>query len=132
VAEAPRVRNPIAAVEKSGYVLALALTLLSGLLWGIRGLISAAVGAAIACLNLWIVRRLVDRALREAAAGRGLQATQGLVAGFVLKMPIVFVLVYLAVSMLDLDIVPFALGLSALVMAIVLGGLYVSLKDTDR
>jgi len=60
--------KPLAAIEKTNLVLALAVTALGGLAWGKAGLLAAGVGAALACLNLWAIHRLAARAIARAAA----------------------------------------------------------------
>jgi hypothetical protein len=112
-------------------VIGIASALLGAWLWGRAGLVAAAAGAALAVANLWVLRRLVDRAFAEAAAGGGETATQRLLVRFLLKMPVLFGLVYLAIAVLGLEPAPFALGLSTLVLAFVMGGLWAGLRRPD-
>jgi hypothetical protein len=119
----------LATIERLGYVLAGAFTILAGLLWGRAAMWSAGVGGALAAANIYVMRRLVERAQRAAAQGRGETAMRWLLAALVLKMPVLFGLVYLAVVVLGLDAAPFALGLSALVLALIAGGLYAGLSE---
>ena len=71
--------KPLAAIEKTNLVLALAVTALGGVVWGWAGLLAAGVGAALACINLWAIHRLGARAMARAAAGATAQAA-GLLA----------------------------------------------------
>jgi len=110
-------------------VVAALATSASGVVWGASGLVAAGAGALLACGNLWLMRRLVGRALRESAAGRGEGAGRRLMLALLFKLPVLIGLVWIAVGALKLALVPFALGLSALVLALVASGLYVGLKE---
>jgi hypothetical protein len=121
--------NPLVAVERTGLAIAVVAVAVSGLLWGGRGLLAAAAGACLACVNLWILRRLVGRALHEAETGGGQGAGRRLAFSLVLKMPLLFALVWVAVGVLKLELLPFALGLSVLVFALVTAGLFTGLKE---
>jgi hypothetical protein len=116
-------------MERTGLVVAAAAIAVSGLLWGPRGFAAAAAGAALACGNLWLMRRLVGRALVRAQAGAGQAAMRGLMTMLVLKLPVLIGLVWIAVGVLGVAPGPFALGLSALVVALVASGVYVGLKE---
>lgn len=109
--------------------MAVATTTLGGLWWGRVGLLSAAAGAALACGNLWVMRRLLDRALAEASGGGAGDATRRLLGGLALKTPIFLALIYVAIVHLALDPTAFVLGLSTLILALVFGGLYVARRD---
>jgi len=97
------------------------VTALGGLVWGKAGLLGAGVGAALACLNLWAIHRLAARAIERAAAGATAQAA-GLVAALGVKMMILFALVWVAIRVYNLALVPFAIGISVLPVSLVMAG----------
>ena len=116
--------KPLAAIEKTNLVLALAVTELGGVVWGRAGLLAAGVGAALACINLWAIHRLAARAIERAAAGATAQAA-GLVAALGVKMMILFALVWVAIRVYNLALVPFAIGISVLPVSLVMAGLWI-------
>jgi hypothetical protein len=116
--------KPLAAIEKTNLVLALAVTALGGLAWGKAGLLGAGVGAALACINLWAIHRLAARAIERVAAGATAQAA-GLVAALGVKMMILFALVWVAIRVYNLALVPFAIGISVLPVSLVMAGLWI-------
>jgi hypothetical protein len=116
--------KPLGAIEKTNLVLALAVTALGGLVWGKAGLCAAGVGAALACLNLWAIHRLAAKAIARAAAGATAAAT-GLVAAMGGKMLILFALVWVAIRVYNLALVPFAIGISILPVSLVMAGLWI-------
>jgi hypothetical protein len=116
--------KPLGAIEKTNLVLALAVTALGGLVWGKAGFWAAGVGAALACLNLWAIHRLAAKAIARAAAGATAAAT-GLVAAMGGKMLILFALVWVAIRVYNLALVPFAIGISILPVSLVMAGLWI-------
>ena len=116
--------KPLAAIEKTNLVLALSVTALGGVVWGRAGLLAAGVGAALACINLWAIHRLAARAIERAAAGATAQAA-GLVAALGVKMMILFALVWVAIRVYNLALVPFAIGISVLPVSLVMAGLWI-------
>ena len=116
--------KPLGAIEKTNLVLALAVTALGGLVWGKAGFWAVGVGAALACLNLWAIHRLAAKAIARAAAGATAAAT-GLVAAMGGKMLILFALVWVAIRVYNLALVPFAIGISILPVSLVMAGLWI-------
>ena len=110
-------------ISRSNLVLGAALTAVSGLLWGAGGMLAAGVGAALACLNFWAIARLGRRAVRRVEAGVGGGTAVALAVGLVLKMTVLFALVWVAVRVIKLQALPFALGISVFVFSILLVGL---------
>ena len=102
----------------------MAFTAVAGLLWGAHGMLAAGVGAALACLNFRRSPALAAAPSVASKAGGG-GAGQGLAlaAGLLLKMTALFALVWVAVRVLKLQVLPFALGLSVFVISILLVGL---------
>jgi hypothetical protein len=101
------------------------VTLLSGAVWGGAGGLAAGAGALLACLNLWVIRRVAGRAVLRAAAGDTGQASW-LLAVLGLKMMVLFALVWVAIRVYTLALVPFAMGISVLPISLVFSGLWLS------
>ncbi len=116
--------KPLSAIEKTNLILALLVTALGGLVWGRSGLLAAGVGAGLACLNLWAIHRLGARAMERAVAGATSQAA-GLMAALGGKMLLLFALVWVAIRVYNLALVPFAIGISVLPISLVTAGLWI-------
>lgn len=121
-------------IGRTNALLGLAATATAGLVWGPRGALAAAAGAALAWVNFQVIRRLGTRAVARASEGEGWSASRlPLVAvGLVLKMTVLFALVWVAVRVLRLAVVPFALGFSAFVLSILAAGLFIGLGRSKR
>jgi hypothetical protein len=113
----------LARIERTNLVLAVAVVAVSGLLWRGPGMLAAGVGGALACANFWVVRRLGARAVARVLAGGPPGQAVGLVALLFAKMTALFALVWVAVRVLHLEVVPFTMGLSVFVISILLAGL---------
>jgi len=122
-----RTTDPLAAIERTNLALAVVATAASGLIWGARGTVAAAVGAALACANFAVIRRLARRALQRVAAGG--RPSGALTAAIGIKMMALIALVWVAVAVLHLAVLPFALGISVLVLSLVTGGLRLALAE---
>jgi ATP synthase I chain len=111
-------------ITRANLVLGAAVTAVAGLLWGAHGMLAAGVGAALACLNFVAITRLGRRAVRRVETGGG-GSGQGLAlaAGLLLKMTALFAMVWVAVRLLKLQVLPFALGMSVFVFSILLVGM---------
>jgi hypothetical protein len=105
-------------------IMAVVVTSLVGVLWGRSGLVAGGTGASLACINLWVMRRLGSRAVTRAAAGDKTQAAW-LMAAFGLKMLVLFGLVWVAIRVYNLALVPFAIGISVLPISLVFAGLWI-------
>lgn len=116
--------KPLAAIERTNVCLAVIATVVGGLVWGRSGLIAAGVGAVLACVNLWVIQRLGARAVARASAGQTSQAA-GLMAALGVKMMILFALVWVAIRVYNLALVPFAIGISVLPISLVFAGLWI-------
>jgi len=117
----------LARIERANLVLGVVATSVAGLLWGGRGMLAAAAGAALACANFWALRRLGARAVARVQAG-ALGPALGLAAALIGKMTILFTLVWLAVRVAGLPALPFALGMSVFVISILMVGYVYALK----
>jgi hypothetical protein len=110
-------------IQRLNLVLGAAITALSGLLWGAGGMLGAGAGAALACINFWAIRRLGGRAVRRVEAGATSGQAVALAVGLMIKMTALFALVWVAVRVLKLPTLPFAMGISVFVLSILLVGL---------
>jgi hypothetical protein len=115
--------NRFGTMDLANLILGVFVTALSGLVWGESGAVAAGVGASLACINLWVIRRLAGRAVRRAAAGDKGQAAW-LIAALSAKMMILFALVWVAIRIYNLALVPFAIGISVLPISLVFAGLW--------
>jgi hypothetical protein len=110
-------------ISRANLVLGAAITAVAGLLWGAGGMLAAGVGAGLACLNFWAITRLGGRAVRRVEAGASSGQAVALAIGLMLKMTALFALVWVAVRVIKLQALPFALGISVFVFSILLVGL---------
>jgi hypothetical protein len=111
-------------MDLANLILALAVTALVGLGWGRAGVVAGGVGALLACINLWVIRRLAGRAVARASAGDRAQVSW-LMAALGTKMLILFGLVWLCIRVYNLALVPFAIGISVLPISLVFTGLWI-------
>jgi hypothetical protein len=116
--------KPFGTMDLANLILAVIVTVLSGVAWGPPGVIAAGAGALLACINLYAIRRLAGRAVERAAAGDSGQASW-LVAALGVKMIILFALVWVAIRVYNLALVPFAIGISILPVSLVFAGLWI-------
>ena len=116
--------KPFGTIDLVNLSLAVVVTFLGGLLWGRSGLVAGGVGASLACVNLWVLRWLGARAVARAAAGDKAQASW-LMAALGMKMMILFGLVWVAIRVYNLALVPFAIGISVLPISLVFTGLWI-------
>ena len=117
--------NHFGIMDLANLILGALVTALSGLVWGKFAAVAAGTGALIACVNLWVIRRLAGRAVRRAVAGDKGQAPV-LLAALGAKMMVLFALVWLAIRIYNLAVVPFAIGISVLPISLVFSGLWLS------
>ena len=115
--------DPLKKISRANLVLGVAMTALAGLIWGTDGMLGAGVGAALACVNFWAIGRLGRRAVRRVEADTTSGQAVALAVGLILKMTALFALVWVAVRLLKLPALPFALGMSVFVFSILLVGL---------
>jgi hypothetical protein len=111
-------------MDLANLTLAVTVTALVGLGWGRPGAVAGGVGAILACVNLWVIRRLAARAVARAAAGDKAQASW-LLAALGTKMLILFGLVWIAIRVYNLALVPFTIGISVLPISLVFAGLWI-------
>jgi hypothetical protein len=123
--------NRLGIVDLANLALGTLVTVLCGLVWGGEGAVAAGVAALLACVNLGVIRRLAGRAVRRAAQGDKGQASW-LVAALGAKMIILFALVWVAIRIYNLALVPFAIGISILPISLVFSGLWLSSTAGDQ
>jgi ATP synthase I subunit len=111
-------------IQRANIVLGVGATAVAGLLWGGRGMLAAGVGAMLAIANFWAIRRLGARAVAKVASGESVPQALTLVAALVVKMALLFALVWFIVRRVGLPVLPFTMGLSVFVVAILITGLF--------
>ena len=111
-------------IERTTLVLGVAAVAAGGLLWGPRGMAASGAGAALSVANFWVLRRLGARAVARVEAGATTGQAVALVMSLAVKMLLLFGLVWVAIRLIGLPVLPFTLGMSVFVAAILLGGLY--------
>ena len=109
-------------ILRTNIVLGVVATSVSALMWGMNGLLAAGAGAVLACLNFWVITRLGRRAVERASDGATGSQAAALGIGLALKMAALMALVWAAISVFKLAVLPFALGLSVFVISILLAG----------
>ena len=107
-------------IERANLVLAVLLTALAGVVWGARGALAAGAGATLACADFWLLLRIGARLVASARDGNPSRGLSFLLIG---KTMALFALVYIAIGVLHLDAIPFALGFSVFVVSIMMLGL---------
>ena len=123
--------KPFGTMDLVNLIMAVFVMSLSGLLWGRSGLWAGGVGGGLACINLWVLRWLGARAVARAAAGDKTQASW-LMAALGAKMMILFGLVWVAIRVYNLALVPFAIGISVLPISLVFTGLWIGSTAGER
>ena len=113
--------NPaVKKIAGANLVLGIALTAVSGIIWGPRGTLGAGAGAILAAADFLILARRGAKAVTAVRTGG---APWGLALGLFAKMTGLFALVFVALRVAKLAVLPFALGFSALVISILLVGM---------
>jgi hypothetical protein len=112
----------LARIERANLILGVALTCIAGLLWGTAGTLGAGAGALIACLDFYVLGRLGARAVAQVRQGG---SPWGLGLALIGKMTGLFTLVFIAIRVVRLSVIPFALGFSVFVVSILMVGLSV-------
>jgi hypothetical protein len=113
--------NPaVKKIAGGNLILGVAFTALAGILWGPRGTLAAGVGAILACADFLLLARLGAKAVAAVRTGG---SPWGLALALFAKMTGLFVLVFAALRVAKLAVMPFALGFSALVVSILLVGM---------
>jgi len=119
----------ISRIERVNLALAVAVTVLAGLLWGKSGALAAGVGALLACVDFYILVRLGTRMVAQARTGVPSRALSFLL---LTKTMLLFGLVFVAIRVAKLDAIAFALGFSVFVVSIFLLGLQAGAEKTGE
>lgn len=113
--------NPaVKRIAGANLVLGVAFTALAGLLWGPRGTLGAGAGAILAAADFLVLARIGAKAVAAVRTGT---SAWGLGLALIAKMTGLFVLVFVALRVAKVAVLPFALGFSALVVSILLAGM---------
>ena len=114
-------RNPaVKKIAGANLVLGVAFTALAGIVWGPRGTLAAGAGAILAIADFLVLAHLGTRAVAAVRTGA---SPWGLAIALFAKMTGLFTLVFAALRIAKLEMMPFALGFSALVVSILLVGM---------
>jgi hypothetical protein len=116
----------LARIERINLILAVLVTGVAGAIWGARGAVAAGAGAALACADFWLLVRIGSRLVASARTGNPSRGLSFLLLG---KTAALFALVFIAIAVLHLDAVPFALGFSVFVVSIMMLGLKAGLGE---
>ncbi len=114
----------LARIERVNLILAVALTCVAGLHWGSAGTLGAGAGALIACADFFVLGRVGARAVAQVREGG---SPWGLGFALIAKMTALFVVVFVAIRVIRLSVIPFALGFSVFVVSILLVGLSIGI-----
>jgi hypothetical protein len=117
----------LARIERVNLILAALVTALAGALWGARGAVAAGVGAALACADFWLLVRIGSRLVASARSGDPSRGLSFLLLG---KTAALFALVFIAIAVVRLDAIPFALGFSVFVVSIFMLGLKAGMTES--
>jgi ATP synthase I chain len=118
----------LARIERINLILGAAITCLAWFLWGARGALAAGVGAGLACADFWLLVRIGGRLVASAREGNPSRGLSFLLLG---KTAALFALVFVAIAVLHLEAVPFALGFSVFVVSIMMLGLRATLTEKE-
>lgn len=116
----------LARIERWNGLFAGILILASALLFSTSVTVGVAVGAGLAVLNFWGVRRLVQASLRTDGPRRA--ALQLLLIG---KMGLLFLCVFLAIRYLPLNAVGLAVGMSVFLLSIAVESIRFALASSE-
>ena len=115
-------------IERINLILGALVTGLAGAIWGARGAVAAGVGALLACADFWLLVRIGSRLVASAREGNPSRGLSFLLIG---KTMALFALVFIAIAVVHLDAVPFALGFSVFVVSIMMLGLRAGLSERE-
>jgi len=116
--------DQLTTIQRCNVILGAVATAAAGLLWGGRGMMAAGIGAALAVANFWVIQRLGLRAVAKVTNGESVPQALTWVAALVLKMTVLFGLVWLLIRKVGLPVLPFTMGLSVFVVSILITGLF--------
>lgn len=115
-------------IERLNYGIAAVLIAVAALTQPREIALGLTVGALLTCANFFVLRKLVTKWTREAASGRGGNAS-------LLMMPKMIGLmgaVALAILVLPIDVVAFTIGYSIFIVSIIVEATYSALRTPDE
>jgi hypothetical protein len=105
-----------------------AVVVLSALAWGAAGLASAAVGAGLSVINVFLLTRFARQAVAVAADGGPNTAIVGLMSALGAKTIVLLTIVWLVCKSPGLRVLPLGLGLLVTVFSLLGAGLVMGLR----
>ena len=121
--------NPaIKKIAGANLLLGVVFTAVAGIVWGPPGTLGAGAGAILACADFLILARIGAKAVAAVRTGT---SPWGLALALFAKMTGLFALVFVALRVAKLALLPFALGFSALVISILLVGMTGGALETE-
>jgi ATP synthase I chain len=115
-------------IERLNYGIGAVVIAAGALTQGREIALGLAVGALLTCANFFVLRKLVTKWTREAASGRGGNASLLMLP----KMIGLMGAVALAVLVLPIDIVAFTIGYSIFFVSIIVEATYSALRTPDH
>jgi hypothetical protein len=112
-------------IERLNYAIAGVVVLVGALTQPQRVVLGLLVGAALTCLNFYVLRRLVAKWTTEAASGKGGNASLLMLPKMIGLMGAVAV----SVLLLPLDVVAFTIGYSIFIASIVIEAAYSAFRS---
>lgn len=119
---------PVKRIAGANLVLGVAFTAVAGIVWGPRGTLGAGAGALLGVADFLVLARIGAKAVAAVRTGG---APWGLALALFAKMTGLFALVFVALRVAKLAVLPFALGFSALVISILLVGMTGGAMETQ-
>ena len=114
-------------IERLNYVIGAIVSLVALLTQSREIALGIAVGAILTCANFFVLRKLVVKWTREAAAGRGGNASFLMLPKMIALMGAVAV----AIIFLPINVVAFTIGYSIFLISIVIEATYSTLRVPD-
>jgi len=126
----PSMASPsIHRIERLNYGISAVLVLLSLFTQSRQVTLGLGVGAALTCVNFYVLRKLIVKWTTEAAQGKGGNSALLMLPKMIGLMGAVAV----AVLLLPIDVIAFAIGYSIFIASIIVEGVYSALRpSTDE
>jgi hypothetical protein len=102
---------------------------LAAFAWGTPGLLSAAIGAALSVMNVFVMTRFASQAVAVAAAGGPNTAIVRMTSALGAKTIVLLTVVWVFSKSASLRVMPLALGLLVTVFSLVAAGLVTSRRS---
>lgn len=115
-------------IERLNYGITAVLVLIALITQPKPVLLGVAAGGALTCANFYVLRRLIVKWTTDAAAGKSGNSAMLMLP----KMMALMGLVAVAVLVLPIDVIAFAVGYSIFIASIVIEGIYSALRPTPE